>query len=267
MTEPALHCIAGRELETQHITIPNPQGTIVLLHEALGSVSHWRDFPARLSERCNMDVLLYSRLGHGQSEGPPRPRSRNYYRHQALEVLPAVLAHFALQHPVLLGHSEGAAIALIYAATHQPATHADSVRALILESPILHAEPAAAEGMAIAERAWRETDLRERLARHHRDPDAVFAAWLSIRGSDSLLSLPLEAHLSPVLCPLLMLQGTHDEYATGLQADALRRFAPQMQLIRLPDSGHTPHREQPETILDHIERFLRDLPPEPDPAG
>ena len=258
MSEPALHCIAGRELETQHITVPNAQGTIVLLHEALGSVSHWRDFPSQLAQRCSMDVLLYSRLGHGQSEGPPRPRSRNYYRHQALEVLPAVLAHFSVQRPVLLGHSEGAAIALIYAATHLA-----DVRALVLESPILHAEPAAASGMAMAERAWRETDLRERLARHHRDPDAVFAAWLSIRGSDSLLSLPLEAHLSPVRCPLLMLQGGHDEYATDQQADALRRFAPQMQLVRLPDSGHTPHREQPEIVLEQIESFLSNLPPLP----
>lgn len=258
MSEPALHCIAGRELETQHITVPNAQGTIVLLHEALGSVSHWRDFPSQLAERCSMDVLLYSRLGHGQSEGPPRPRSRNYYRHQALEVLPAVLAHFSVQWPVLLGHSEGAAIALIYTATH-PA----DVRALVLESPTLLAEPAAAAGMAMAERAWRETDLRERLARHHRDPDAVFAAWLSIRGSDSLLSLPLEAHLPPVRCPLLMLQGAHDEYATDQQAEALRRFAPQMQLVQLPDSGHTPHREQPEIVLEHIENFLRTLPPEP----
>jgi pimeloyl-ACP methyl ester carboxylesterase len=258
MNEPALHCIAGRQLETQHITVTNPQGTLVLLHEALGSVSHWRDFPSRLSERCNMDVLLYSRLGHGQSEGPPRPRSRNYFRHQALEVLPAVLAHFSIQRPVLLGHSEGAAIALIYTATHP-----ESVRALVLESPILHAEPAAGVGMAMAERAWRETDLREKLARHHRDPDAVFAAWLSIRGSDSLLSLPLEAHFSPFSCPLLMLQGAHDEYATDLQADALRRFAPQMHLVRLPDSGHTPHREQPEIVLEHMENFLRSLPADP----
>ena len=157
-----------------------------------------------------------------------------------------------------LGHSEGAAIALIYAATHP-----ENVRALVLESPILHAEPAAAAGMAMAERAWRETDLRERLARHHRDPDAVFHAWLSIRGSDSLLSLPLEAHLPPVHCPLLMLQGAHDEYATNQQAEALRRFAPQTHLVQLPDSGHTPHREQPEIVLEHIESFLRTLSPEP----
>lgn len=254
MTAPILRSILGRQLEIQHITVTEARGTIVLLHEALGSVSHWRDFPARLAERCSMDVLLYSRLGHGQSEGPPSARSRGYYEQQSTEVLPAVLSEFKVHHPVLLGHSEGAAIALIYAAAHL-----ENVRALVLESAILHAEPAAAEGMAMAEHAWRTTDFRHKLARHHRDPDAVFHAWLSIRDSDSLLSLPLEAHLPPVRCPILMLQGAHDEYATARQAEALRRFAPQVQLVHLPESGHTPHREQPEFVLDHIERFLNDI--------
>jgi pimeloyl-ACP methyl ester carboxylesterase len=159
---------------------------------------------------------------------------------------------------VLLGHSEGAAIALIYVANHPEKT-----RALVLESPILRTEPASATGMAMAERAWRETDFRERLARHHRDPDAVFAAWLSIRESDSLLSLPLEAHLPQINCPLLVLQGERDEYATSLQTDALRPLAPHMRLIRFSDIGHTPHREQPEVVLDEIKAFLDQLPQRP----
>ena len=255
MIENALRSIAGQQLETRHIVLPRSGGTIVLLHEALGSVSHWRDFPARLAERCEMNVLLYSRLGHGQSEGPPVSRSRRYFEQQSLEVLPALLAEFAIEQPVLLGHSEGAAIALIYAANHPEKT-----RALVLESPILRTEPASATGMAMAERAWRETDFRERLARHHRDPDAVFDAWLSIRESDSLLSLPLEAHLPQINCPLLVLQGERDEYATSLQTDALRPLAPHMRLIRFSDIGHTPHREQPEVVLDEIKAFLDQLP-------
>jgi pimeloyl-ACP methyl ester carboxylesterase len=258
MSRTTLLNIAGRQLETLRITVPHARGTIVLLHEALGSVSHWRDFPARLAERCAMDVLVYSRLGHGRSEGPPEARSRRYFEQQSLEVLPALMAHFAIESPVLLGHSEGAAIALIYAVRHP-----EKVRALVLESPILRAEPAAAAGIALAERAWRETDFRERLARHHRDADAVFAAWLSIRDSDSLLTLPLEAHLSPVRCPLLVVEGDHDEFATALQTDALRPLAPQMQLVRLTDTGHTPHRERPEVVLDEIAGFLRRLPQGP----
>ena len=250
--------IAGRRLETRHITVPHPRGTIVLLHEALGSVSHWRDFPQHLAERCGMNVLVYSRLGHGQSEGPPSSRSRDYYKQQSLEVLPAILAHFAIERPVLLGHSEGAAIALIYAA--QSASNPENARALVLESPILHAEPAALAGMAMAEEAWRTTDFRDKLARHHRDPDAVFHAWLSIRESDSLLSLPLQQHLPPLRCPVLVIQGELDEYATSLQADALRPLAPQMHLMRWPDLGHTPHREQPERVLDEIAAFLERLP-------
>ena len=247
--------IAGRRLETEHISVPNSVGDIVLLHEALGSVSHWRDFPQRLAECCGMNVLVYSRQGHGQSEGPPASRTTGYYTEQSTDVLPALLAHFDIHLPILLGHSEGAAIALIYASSHP-----DNVRALILESPILHAEPAAAQGMAMAEAAWRTTDFRQKLSRHHRDPDAVFAAWLSIRESDTLLSLPLEHHLPPLHCPVLVLQGGRDEYATSLQADALRPIAPQMELVRWPDLGHTPHREQPDLVLDQIAAFLRRLP-------
>ena len=254
--------IDGRRLETGHITVPDPRGTIVLLHEALGSVSHWRDFPQRLAERCGMNVLVYSRLGHGHSDGSPAARSRGYYEEQSLEVLPALLAHFAIERPVLLGHSEGAAIATIYAA--QTAAHnakqPNTVRALVLESPILHAEPAALTGMAMAEDAWRTTDFRARLARHHRDPDAVFFAWLSIRESDSLLLLPLEQHLPPLHCPILMIQGELDEYATSRQADALRPLAPQMNLVRFAGVGHTPHREQPELVLEEIAAFLLGLP-------
>lgn len=254
-TTPALLGIAGRRLEVQHITVPQARGAVVLLHEALGSVSHWRDFPQRLAERCRMNVLIYSRLGHGQSDGPPESRSRRYFQHQALDVLPELLTHFSIQRPVLLGHSEGAAIAFIYAAQHP-----HQVRALVLESPILRMEPAAAAGMALAEQAWKETDLRERLARHHRDPDAVFTAWLSIRESDSLLTPPLDKHFLPVECPVLMIQGKRDEYATSLQAEALRPLAPQMQLMSLPNSGHTPHREEPEVVLDRIAGFLNEIP-------
>lgn len=257
--------VGGQQLDVEHIRTQQPheatrRGTIVLLHEALGSISHWRDFPQQLAQRCGRDVLVYSRLGHGRSQGQPAPRTRQYFEQQSLEILPALLNHFRLQHPVLLGHSEGAAIALIYTARHQTAPVANRVQALILESPILVLEPAAASGMALAERAYRETDLRERLARHHDDADAVFAAWLSIRESDSLLRSPLEAHLPRVETPVLMLQGERDEYATILQAEALRPLAPHMQLLRLPGSGHTPHREQPEIVLERIAAFLSALP-------
>jgi pimeloyl-ACP methyl ester carboxylesterase len=262
MSETALFNIAGQQLETRHIIIARSRGTIVLLHEALGSISHWREFPDRLAERCQMNLLLYSRLGHGQSEGPPAQRTRRYFEQQSLEVLPALLAAFAIERPVLFGHSEGAAIALIYAAHHP-----ENACALVLESPILRAEPASAAGMAMAERAWHETDFRERLARHHRDPDAVFTAWLSIRDSDCLLALPLETHLPPVHCPVLVLQGERDEYATSLQTDALGPLVPQMHLMRLSEIGHTPHREQPELVLELIRDFLSHLPAESSAAS
>jgi pimeloyl-ACP methyl ester carboxylesterase len=266
VTEPVrLLRLGGQQLEVEHIRVQPSHdstgwGTIVLLHEALGSVSHWRDFPRRLAERCGRNLLVYSRLGHGRSQGPPARRTRQYFEQQSLEILPALLDHCHVEHPLLLGHSEGAAIALIYAVQHQTAATAKQVQALVLESPILLMEPAAASGMALAERAYRETDFRDRLARHHNDPDAVFAAWLSIRESDSLLHQPLEAHLPRIATPVLMLQGEQDEYATILQAEELRPIAPHLQLIRLPESGHTPHRDQPDIVLESIATFLSSLP-------
>ncbi len=252
MTAP-VECIsiAGRMLEAQYLTVDNPKDTIVLLHEALGSISHWRDFPSRLADRCQANVLVYSRLGHGNSEGPPEPRTRYYFERQALVALPAIMEHFRIQQPVLFGHSEGASMALLFAARHPGQVHA-----LVLESPILQLEPASAKGMALAEVAWRETDLRQRLARHHRDPDAVFAAWLSIRDAEGLLVAPLEKQLPPVSMPILMLQGEHDEYGTSLQAEVLRPLAPHMEWWQLPGAGHTPHREQPDAVLARVSSFL-----------
>jgi pimeloyl-ACP methyl ester carboxylesterase len=263
---PDLLPIAGHMLEVQHIAVEHPAAaqpeTIVLLHEALGSVSHWRDFPQRLAERCRANVLVYSRLGHGNSEGPPHPRTRPYFERQAMIVLPALLEHFALQRPVLLGHSEGAGIALLYAVMHP-----ERVRALVLESPILQLEQTAAAGMQQAEAAWRDTDFRERLSRHHRDADGVFAAWLSVRHSGGLLKTPLQQHLPPVRCPLLMIQGGRDEYATSRQAEILWPLAPHMELLLLPETGHTPHREQAEAMLARVAAFLtaHPLPSEPNP--
>lgn len=283
--------IGDRELEAQYLRPASShaaQSPIVLLHEALGSISHWRSFPERLGERTGRDVLVYSRAGHGWSEGPPEPRSRRYYEQQALEVLPAMLRHFRIERPVLMGHSEGAAIALIYVAklkpsavepaAHEIATHPalavgnmaghqatdaapekHAASALILESPIIISEPASAAGMALAERAWQETDLQVRLARHHRDAESVFRAWLSIRDAESLLGPPLTAVLPMLNVPILLLQGEHDEYATALQIEALRPIAPRLQVELLAGIGHTPHREAPELVLDRIAAFLQEV--------
>ena len=222
MSEPALHCIAGRQLETQHITVPNPQGTIVLLHEALGSVSHWRDFPSRLSERCNMDVLLYSRLGHGQSEGPPSPAQ-----------------------PKLLSPSGAGGSACRARTLLSPAARAARPQRRCRHRAHLHCNPS---GEMCARWCWnRRSSMRSRLL-------AWAWRWPSVRGErltsakSSLAIIAIRMPSSPrgsafaaptvcspfrskrisrpVPCPLLMLQGAHDEYATDLQAEALRRFAP-----------------------------------------
>jgi pimeloyl-ACP methyl ester carboxylesterase len=261
--EPALAMVraGGKTLETALYRQPRNNGhqpgtadTIVFLHEALGSVSHWRDFPAALGAATGCDVLLYSRAGHGASEGPPATRSAEHYINEVENVLPAVLAHFGIRRPIFFGHSEGTIIALLYAASH-----ADSTRVLILEAPLVMSEPASAVGMEMALVAWKTTDFRERLARHHQDPDGVFAAWMSLRDSMPAEDRDLTGQLSRVACPLLIFLGDQDEFVSTLQTDRIQAELPQTEVVVIPDCGHTPHRERPELVLARSAAFLAAL--------
>jgi pimeloyl-ACP methyl ester carboxylesterase len=244
----------GKTLETAYYRGPGSTDTIVFLHEALGSVSHWREFPAALGAATGCDVLLYSRAGHGASEGPPATRSAEHYINEVENVLPAVLAYLGVKRPIFFGHSEGTVIALLYAASH-----ADTTRALILEAPFVMSEPASATGMERALVAWETTDFRERLARHHQDPDGVFAAWISMRDTMPAKDRNLIHHLKRITCPLLIFLGDQDEFVSTLQTDMIRAELPQSEVVVIPDCGHTPHRERPDLVLARSTAFLTEL--------
>lgn len=230
-------------------------GTIVFLHEALGSVSHWRDFPAELGSLSGWNVLLYSRAGHGNSEGPAADRTAEYYAGEVGLVLPAILQHFQVERPAFFAHSEGTVLAMLYAAAHP-----QSVRGLILEAPFVTHEPTNALGMEKALAAWRTTDFRERLSRHHLDPDGVFAAWINMRETMPDDARNLTARLSSITCPLLAFLGANDEFVSTLQTDKLKQLLPQSEVALLSDCGHTPHRELPDLLLARCAAFLTTLP-------
>jgi pimeloyl-ACP methyl ester carboxylesterase len=231
--------------------LSNKNSTIVFLHEALGSVSHWRDFPAELGSITGSDVLLYSRAGHGKSEGPAAERAAEYYTTEIETVLPAILQHFHVERPAFFAHSEGTVLAMLYAAGHP-----QNVRALMLEAPFVTGEPANALGMEKALAAWRTTDFRERLSRHHLDPDSVFAAWINMRQTMPDEARNLAERLSSITCPLLVFLGENDEFVSTLQTDKLQELLPQSELVLIPDCGHTPHRERPELVLARCAAFL-----------
>jgi pimeloyl-ACP methyl ester carboxylesterase len=230
---------------------------LVFLHEGLGSVSMWRDFPQRLCDALNCRGLVYSRPGYGQST----PRAANetwgpdFMHQQALEVLPALLLALGVDTrqnpPWLFGHSDGASIALIHAAMHS-----DQVAGAILLAPHILVEDLSVRSIERARVAYLEGDLRQRLARHHADPDSAFWGWNDVWLAPRFRHWSLERLVPLVECPLLAIQGLDDEYGTLEQIHGIARRAPQARLLELPACGHSPHRDQPEAVISAVARFI-----------
>jgi pimeloyl-ACP methyl ester carboxylesterase len=244
----------GKMAEVSYHSLPTANGTILLLHEALGSVSYWKQFPHKLAHATGYNVIAYSRAGHGNSEGPLAKRTDAYYLRQVNTVIPTLLDHFSVADPVLYGHSEGAGISLLYAAS------SDRIRALILESPFVVSTNAAADLINQMAAAYPGSKLQERLAHYHQHPDEVFASWAQWAASLGDEVFPLRDFLPRVTCPVLALQGARDEFGTSLQLAALQAAIPNLQHETYPDTGHLPHKEQPDLVLQRVSQFLSNLP-------
>jgi len=242
--------LLGRSVETALHQYPSATDTILLLHEALGSVSYWKDFPEKLALATGTNVLLYSRAGQGNSEGPLAPRNRESYLREAQEVIPALLAYFQVDRPIVYGHSEGAGLGMLYAGDSQRA------RMLILESPFVIALGSSHQFIQNMAATYQGSHLQQRLARYHQDADAVFASWIS--GIDTLYEneSPFEDFLPRISCPVLVLQGANDEFGTTRHLDALLSALPQVEHEMFADTGHLPHRQQTDAVLDRVRRFI-----------
>ncbi len=245
----------GKSTEVAYHSLPSAQGTILLLHEALGSVSYWKQFPHNLARATGYNVIAYSRAGHGNSEGPLAQRTDAYYLQQVNSVIPALLDHFSVTDPVLYGHSEGAGISLLYAAL------STSIRALILESPFVVSTTAAGELIQKMSAAYPGSKLQERLAHYHQHPDEVFASWTSWAATLSNEVFPLRDFLPRIACPVLVLQGARDEFGTTLQLAALQESIPYLHHETFADTGHLPHKEQTDRVLQRVTHFLSNLQP------
>ncbi|CAK0759517.1 Alpha/beta hydrolase [uncultured Gammaproteobacteria bacterium] len=235
---------------------------LLFLHEALGSVGLWRGYPQRLATELGAGWSAYSRPGHGRSQGPAGPRPLDYLDHESRRVLPEVLAELGLTEPVLYGHSDGATIALIYAAAATEslttATPLPQPRALVLEAPHVFVEDVTTAGIRRTVATWQNTDLPLRLGRHHDDAADVFAAWHGIWLNPEFRSWNIEALLPSVRCPVLIVQGENDEYGTMAQVEAIvRHVTGEIVVGLLPDCGHAPHRERPDEVRSLVCRFLR----------
>jgi pimeloyl-ACP methyl ester carboxylesterase len=249
--------VAGHRLECVRIRGAKSEPTLVFLHEGLGSVALWKDFPARVADATGCPVLFYSRAGYGRSSAAALPRATDYMHVEALNVLPALLDRLGIVDPVLIGHSDGASIALLHAGSGKR-----PVRALVALAPHVFVEDMSIASIAEVRRQYETTDLRERLGRRHADPDAAFRGWNDIWLAPSFRSWNIEACLRGVRCPLLLVQGRDDEYGSKAQLDAIeRQVAGRVVRVELGDCRHSPHRDQPEATLAAIADFVATISP------
>ena len=264
--------VLGAALEVVQIPGPAHRPTLVFLHEGLGSVAMWRDFPARLCGAADCAGLVYSRRGYGQSESIADVRGAgrlkpDYMHREAWEVLPALLSALGITQPILFGHSDGATIALLYASRH-------AARGCVAMAPHLFVEDISIRSIKDAREAFVHADLRERLARFHADVDGVFWQWNDAWLSPEFRGFNIEAECAQIACPVLAIQGHDDAYGTMAQIEALEIGFPakingenstktpwnmRRQLLKLEQSGHSPHRDQPELVVVNVCAWIRDL--------
>lgn len=247
--------VDGKRLETVRWDGDPARPAIVMLHEGLGSVSAWRDFPDRLRARTARTVVAYSRYGYGRSDVLREKREPSYMHQEGEVVLPALLAALGIERPVLFGHSDGASIALICAGAHP-----EVVRGLVLEAPHVFVEELSLRSIAAAKEAYATTDLPAKLARHHADADATFHGWNDVWLDPRFRDWNIEAHAAYVECPVLMIQGGADEYGTTAQLDAIATWVDGASTIVLvPGAGHAPHRDAPDAVLERTAAFVAAL--------
>jgi len=225
---------------------------LVFLHEGLGSVSMWRDFPDHVARRVGAPAMIYSRFGYGKSDRLRGLRAPNFMHDEALDVLPALLDALGIENPVLIGHSDGASIALIHAAASQR-----PVTAIVLMAPHVMVEPISVESIARVTETYETTDLKARLARHHDHVDDAFLGWSRIWLDPRFRTWSLAKECSALAVPTLLIQGEDDEYGTLAQLDAIAEVAPgPVQRVVLSHCGHAPHRDQEPAVLDAISGFI-----------
>ncbi len=230
----------------------------VFLHEGLGSVSMWRDFPARLCSALNCRGLVFSRPGYGKST--PRADRETWHmdfmHRQAFDVLPALLQALdvdtATAPPLLFGHSDGGSIALLHAARFP-----DRISGLIVMAPHIKVEDLSIRSIEAARIAYLETDLKQRLAKHHDDPDSAFWGWNRIWLNPAFRAWTIEREIATITAPLLAIQGLDDVYGTLEQIRGIAGQVPHTELLELPGCGHSPHRDQPDAIIAAARSFAR----------
>ncbi|MFA6313542.1 MAG: alpha/beta hydrolase [Sterolibacterium sp.] len=233
--------------------------TLVFLHEGLGSVAMWRDFPARVAQATGCRSLVYSRYGYGQSDVLAAPFGTDYMHREAQAVLPELLAALDIRQPVLVGHSDGASIALIHAGSGDSLAR---LAGLVVMAPHCFVEDISIASIAAARTAALDTELLQKLSRYHRDAAKTFWGWNDIWLHADFRAWNIESCLPSIRCPILAIQGEDDEYGSLAQIDAIAAQAinsPDVTLLKLADCRHSAHKDQPEAVIRAMVEFLDSL--------
>lgn len=249
----------GQRLEVMHLPgTDESRAPLVFLHEGLGSVAMWGHkgayWPAVLCQATGRRGMVYSRRGYGQSDPIPDVRGRgrhnpDYMHREAFDLLPALLETTGYQNPVLVGHSDGATIALLHASRHP-------ISACVAIAPHVLVEDVSLRAIEQARRAYVTSDLRNRLARYHRDVDNAFWQWNDVWLSDAFRSFDIRTDCARITAPLLLVQGLNDEYGTLQQLSEIQQQAPHAQSMVMAQCGHSPHRDQADALTERIQAFL-----------
>ena len=247
--------IQGHRIEYQLLAGAEPGApVIVFLHEGLGSLAMWKDFPRRVVDATGCPALVYSRYGYGQSDPLTGPRPVNFMHDEALHALPELLDKLDVHKPILFGHSDGGSIGLIHAGGTKR-----GVRALILMAPHVMVEDISIRSIEAAKRAYETTDLRQKLARYHSNPDSAFWGWNEIWLRPGFRDWNIEQYLPAITCPILAIQGEGDEYGTMEQIAGIERAVPGVETLKLKNCRHSPHRDQPDTVIERVARFVKEV--------
>lgn len=246
--------IEYRWLETSQGDANSP--VMVFLHEGLGSVALWKDFPEQLCVQLGMRGLIYSRPGYGRSTARATEEhwAPDFMHRQAHEILPMLLKNLGIDNPWLFGHSDGGSIALLFAAKF-PAVPSG----VIVVAPHLFVEQISIDSIKIARQAYLQGDLRERLARYHDDVDSAFFGWNDAWLSPAFSSWNIEASIPDIRCPVLAIQGEQDEYGSLQQIHRIQALHPSAVVVSLPNCGHSPQRDQPDFLMSVVADFIQHI--------
>ncbi len=247
----------GKQLEYASFgPAPDATATLVLLHEGLGCTALWRDFPERLAKATGLGVFVYSRAGYGGSDSADLPRPLDYMTREAVDVLPEVLDAAGIQKAVLLGHSDGATISAVYAGTASDLR----VQSVILIAPHFFTEQEGLDEIARAKVAYETTDLPQKMARYHRNPDNAFYGWNEAWLDPGFRGWNVADALDTISVPLLAIQGEEDQYGTLAQIDEITtRCSALVRTCILPDTRHSPHLESSDAVIKAVSGFCIEL--------